>query len=157
MTFQRVARAVENGTIKVKISNAFAAGVGALYHPDTNTIETPPVIGRVNEGLLLHECVHASFDLARTDLLAVDDEAAAYVTDALFFRMTGLTRPRWSNQPHAWAGILADGLLRDYQSGNSPVPSVDDVTWILMRGFIMTNPVYMAGPAGTGGKYLHNG
>jgi hypothetical protein len=157
LSFDRVARAIEHGHITVKVSNTFAAGVGALYHPDTDTIETPPVIGRGNEGLLLHECVHASFDLAKTALPAVDDEAAAYVADALYFRMTGLPRPRWSAMLHAWAGTVADGILSDYQAGNTPIPAVSGFYWQALRIFIATHPVYIAGPAGHGGSYLHDG
>jgi hypothetical protein len=156
-TFHRVARAIDHRRIHVSVATTFPAGVGALYHPDTNTIETPPVIGRVSEGLLLHECTHAAFDLASSAIPAVDDEAASYVVDALYFRMTGLRRPRWNAQLHAFAGVLADALLREYQAGNTPVPAVEPLTWILLRTFIMTHPIYMAGPAGTGGNYLHNG
>jgi hypothetical protein len=157
-SFQAVARAIRRGTISVTVSTAFPAGVGAQYDGSTNSIITPPVIGRVTEGLLLHECTHASFDLASLpNLPAVDDEAASYVVDALYFRMTGLARPRWNAQLHAFAGLLADGLLREYQAGNTRIPAVQAVTWHLLRAFIITNPVYMAGPAGTGGAYMHNG
>jgi hypothetical protein len=156
-TFSSVAQAIESNRIHITVSTTFPAGVGAQYAPDTNTIETPPVIGRVDEGLLLHECTHAAFDLASTAIPAVDDEAAAYVVDALYFRMTGLKRPRWNAQLHAFAGALADGLLDQYQAGTRRVPAVGMITWPLLRLFIMTHPVYMAGPAGTGGNYLHNG
>ncbi|HEX8097676.1 MAG TPA: hypothetical protein VF507_06550, partial [Pyrinomonadaceae bacterium] len=83
-------------------------------------------------------------------------EAAAYVVDALYFRMTGLARNRWNTQLHALAGVVADGLLDEYQAGNTPIPAVGRVSWFLLRLFIMNHPVYMAGPAGTGGSYLHN-
>ena len=88
--FRAVARAIENNHIQVKVVTTFPAGVGALYHPDTNTIETPPLLGRVSDGLLLHECTHAAFDIGHVGIVAVADEAAAYVVDALYFRMTGL-------------------------------------------------------------------
>jgi len=115
VTFQRVAQAIEQNHIHVNVANNFPAGVGALYHSDTNTIDTPPLLGRTSEGLLLHECTHAAFDLGSTGIAAVADEAAAYVVDALYFRMTGLARPRWNAQLHALAGNVADGLLRQYQ------------------------------------------
>lgn len=156
-TFQRVAHAIERNHIHVKVVTNFPAGVGALYHPDTNTIDTPPLLGRTGEGLLLHECTHAAFDLGKVAIAAVADEAAAYVVDALYFRMTGLARPRWNAQLHALAGNLADGLLRQYQRGTHGVPAVDSALWIALGFFIMSHPVYIAGPAGHGGGYFHDG
>ncbi|QYO66850.1 hypothetical protein [Leptolyngbya sp. 7M] len=156
-TFEQVARAVENRRIRVIVSTTFGAGVGALYHPDSNTIETPPVIGRANQGLLLHEAVHAAFDLQRTAIPAVDDEAAAYVADALYFRMTGLARLRWNAQLHAFAGNIADSILRDYQAGRVSIPTADPLLWGILRAFIISNPTYLAGPASNGGSYLHDG
>jgi len=155
--FRAVARAIENNHIQVKVVTTFPAGVGALYHPDTNTIETPPLLGRVSDGLLLHECTHAAFDIGHVGIVAVADEAAAYVVDALYFRMTGLQRPRWNAQLHALAGSVADGLLRQYQQGSPGVPAVDTALWLALGLFIMSHPVYIAGPAGHGGSYLHNG
>ncbi len=156
-SFHKVANAIERNHIHVNVVTTFPAGVGALYHPDTNTVDTPPLIGRVSEGLLLHECTHAAFDLGGVGIAAVSDEAASYVVDALYFRMTGLQRPRWNAQLHALAGSLADGLLRQYQRGDPGVPSVDMALWLALGLFIMSHPIYIAGPAGHGGSYLHNG
>jgi len=156
-TFRRVALAIQNGTIKLKVSTTFPPGVGAQYTPWDNTIETPPVIGRVEEGLLLHECTHASFDIASTAITALHDEAAAYVVDALYFRMTGLTRPRWNAEPHATARQVAAGVLHQYAVGTHHAPPVDAPTWAALLTAIRTHPVYVTGPAGTGGSYLHNG
>jgi len=157
VTFHRVAQAIERNHIQVKVVTNFPAGIGALYHPDTNTVDTPPLLGRVSEGLLLHECTHAAFDLGNVGIAAVADEAAAYVVDALYFRMTGLQRPRWNAQLHALAGNVADGLLRQYQRGSPRVPAVDTAQWLALGFFIMSHPVYIAGPAGHGESYLHNG
>jgi hypothetical protein len=156
-TFQRVAGAIKRGDVHVKVTTTFPAGVGAQYDPSTNTIETPPVIGRVDEGLVLHECTHAFFDLASTAIPALDDEATAYVVDALYFRMTGLPRNRWNAHIHAVAGSVANGLLKNYQAGTPGVPAVDAASWASLRQAIVADPVYINGPAGTGGSYLHNG
>lgn len=156
-TFDRVARAIEGNVVHVTVSRTFPAGVGALYHSDTNTIETPPVIGRADLGLVLHESTHAFFDLASTGLPALDDEAAAYVVDALYFRMTGLPRPRWNARLHSLAGTVAATLLHHYAVGDPGIPTVEPVMWTLLRVAIITDPVYTAGPAGTGGTYMHTG
>lgn len=156
-TFLRVANAIDRRTVSVTVSTTFDPGVGALYHSSTNNIETPPVIGRVNEGLVMHECTHAAFDLTKTAVAAVDDEAASYVVDAMYFRMTGLARPRWNAGLHGLAGNIADGILRAYQAGREPVPTADSVNWNLLRAFLFTHPIYVSGPVGGGGSYLHNG
>ena len=155
-TFLSVARAIERNVIAVTISTALPPGVGAQY-VQPNAIVTPPVIGRVDEGLVLHECTHAAFDLARTAITALDEEAAAYVVDALYFRMTGLVRRRWNAALHAMAGTVADSLLHQYQQGTRGVPAVDPTIWHLLRAVIPVNPVYVGGPAATGGTYPHNG
>jgi hypothetical protein len=132
-------------------------GVGALYHSDTDTFDLPPLIGRADEGLVLHECMHAFYDITLNPIDALHDEASAYVVDALYYRMTGLQRPRWNNAPHPLAGIVADGLLQDYQQGNVPVPSVNNTAWTNLMTVIPTITIYASGPAGTGGSYLRNG
>ncbi len=153
MTFDRVARAIEDGDIHISVTKTFPPGVYAQYDSSTNTILTPPVIGRVDAGMVLHECTHAAFDLARTAVSALDDEAAAYVVDALYFRMTGLPRPRWAGP----AGSVAGGLLHHYALGTRGIPAVDPVLWATLRIFTSTLPIYLKGPAGTGGSYTHDG
>ena len=163
-SFARVARAIESGHMRLQVTNAFPAGVAGEYVSGTpNTLRIKPIVGRVEEGLLLHECTHAIFDLTHTHVTALDDEAASYVVDALYFRMTGLRRPRWNAQPHATAGAVADALLQHYARGTRGIPAVDHASWDALRGQIMVHPVYIAGPAGIlatmlgGGEYPHDG
>ena len=154
-SFQRVARGIETGEIHLDFTTHFDQGVAGLYSSGTpNTLDVAPLIGRSEEGLLLHECTHAVFDLTRTQVTDNEDEAAAYVVDALYFRMTGLRRPRWSGEPHATAGAVADALLRDYQAGNVAVPFVDPDAWNTLRGTVMMHPVYRWGTAGIPGVLL---
>jgi hypothetical protein len=155
--FERVARAIERGNLHVRVVTTFRAGVGAQYRSDTNVIETPPVIGRADQGLILHECTHAYYDLISKNLMAVDDEASAYVVDALFFRMTGLPRPRWNATLHAMAGHVADDLLRQYQAGVYAPPEVSSLLWWPLKLLIASDPVYAPTPASTGGVYLRDG
>ena len=82
---------------------------------------------------MLHECTHAVFDLTQTRVNGNDDEAASYVVDALYFRMTGLRRPRWNAEPHATAGAVADALLRQYQAGTRGIPAIDATAWATLK------------------------
>lgn len=155
--FHRVARAIRHGHIHVTVTTTLPVGVGAQYHTDTDTIEAPRVIGRPDEGLILHECTHAFYDITSNPINALDDEASAYVVDALYYRMTGLTRPRWNNEPHATAGPVADALLQDYQRGAVAVPTVNAAAWANLRNAIRTNGTYTGEPPATGGSYIHDG
>jgi hypothetical protein len=155
--FERVARAIERGDVHIVIKTNLPPDVGAQYFQVGNRLEVPPVIGREQEGLVLHECLHAAFDLARSPVNALDEEAASYVVDALYFRMTNLTGRRWNNITHTSAGVVASGLLHQYQVGRSAFPAVDTATWNALRGVVSTYPIYVSGPAGTGGSYPHNG
>jgi hypothetical protein len=163
VSFRHVAHAIETGHVHLDVTNAFPAGVAGQYVSGTpNTLRVKPIIGRVEEGLVLHECTHAIFDLTHTHVAAIDDEAASYVVDALYFRMTGLPRPRWNAPTHATAGAVADRLLRHYAVGTRGIPTIDMASWNALRGTIMVRPIYINGPAGIlgtllGSQYPHDG
>jgi hypothetical protein len=164
VSFRHVANAIERGHVHLDVTNAFPPGVAGQYVSGTpNTLRIKPIIGRVEEGLVLHECTHAVFDLTHTRVNGNDDEAASYVVDALYFRMTGLRRPRWNAEPHATAGAVADALLRQYQAGTRGIPAIDATAWTTLKQQIALHPVYVTGPAGIFGslfgptEYPHDG
>ena len=163
VSFNRVATAIESGQMRIDVTNAFPPGVAGQYISGTpNTLRIKPLAGRVESGLVLHECTHAVFDLTQTHVTANDDEAASYVVDALYFRMTGLKHPRWNAEPHATAGAVADALLRRYAAGTRGIPALDTDTWNALKLQIMLHPVYFWGPAGVlgtvgGQEYPHDG
>jgi len=166
VSFRHVATAIERGTMRLDVTNAFPPGVAGQYISGTpNTLRIKPISGRIEEGLVLHECTHAIFDLTHTHVTANDDEAASYVVDALYFRMTGLRRPRWNGEPHATAGAVADALLRNYAVGTRGIPAIDAPSWNNLKATIMLHPVYntpITHPAGVlgsllGGEYPHDG
>lgn len=156
-SFERVARAIDRNVVHVTPTTAFPPGVAAQYDGTSNTILTARILGRIDQGLVLHECGHAYFDITSTGITALDEESACYVIDALYFRMTGLARPRWNAALHAMAGTITDGILAHYAAGNPGVPAVDPLLWNALRLITIVHPVYIAGPAGTGGSYTHNG
>jgi hypothetical protein len=164
VSFRHVANAIERGHLRLDVTNTFPPGVAGQYVSGTpNTLRIKPISGRVEEGLVLHECTHAIFDLTHTRVNGNDDEAASYVVDALYFRMTGLRRPRWSGEPHATAGAVADALLREYQAGTRGIPAIDATAWNNLKFQISLHPVYVTGPAGILGslfgptEYPHDG
>jgi hypothetical protein len=154
-SFDTVAQAVEDRRVTVEFTTNQPDGVGAQYSP-ANTASTPPVSGHISSPplhgraqrlLMIHECTHAFFDLTRTSITAVDDEAASYVVAALYGRMTGLISSRWTPNTRA-ARTIVEGLLRHYATGAAGVPSVNAAGWDALRWVIMTHPIYANGPAG---------
>ena len=67
--FATVASAIQTGKIKVTPQAVFAPGVGAEYHPGavpggpSGELLIPPLFGREQEGMAMHELTHAFFDL----------------------------------------------------------------------------------------------
>ncbi len=136
-SFRRVADALESGRLTLSTDmSVLPAGAAALYNSATNTLSTRALRGRVERGLFLHEAVHASMDLSLggRGITTIDNEAAAYTTDALYFRMMGLARSRWSASLHAAAGTVADGLLRQHE--------VDTAALNALRTAITNHPLY---------------
>ena len=138
-----------------------AAGVAAQYNDvarpradgtvvRANTLEINPVLGRFDEATVVHECLHAAYDLLRTGLDGDAEEASAYVCTALYCRMTGLPRPRWANgQIYANAELTAQTLLKQYQKGDPGIPFVGEDEWRMLRAGVGLHPVYASGgPAG---------
>jgi len=153
-TFDRVARAIERGKVDVTINNTLGQGIARYLQP--NNIETHSVIGRLAEGAVLHESLHAYFDLARTDISPLDEETAGFVIDALYFRMTGLSSARWHSRIERQAAVVADDLLAHYAAGISPIPAVNPIPWLILRGVIYTHPHY-AKTVRSPGNYPHDG
>lgn len=115
-TFRRVAQAIESGTVSLTIlpqSQMPLNGSGAVYYSVAGVSNNPAYVnlyganisanslfsqesfGRVEEGMLIHESVHASLDLTRSSgILTVFEEAACYIAEVLHNRRNGLSRSR---------------------------------------------------------------
>jgi hypothetical protein len=160
-SFHTVAKAIEDGQISVQFVQNFAEAnndVVATYNGTTNILTTRPLIHREEQGLVLHECTHAAFDLTHTVISGLDEEAAAFLVYALYFRMSGLVRHRWNLSPHPEAGAVADGLLHQYAVGTHGVPAVDASAWAILRIAVLANPAYGRDRAQfMGGSYMHDG
>src|SRR5262249_42291402 len=132
------------------------AGVGAEYCAQAirtrgisaNTLRVPPQIGRMEQGSLLHESVHASFDLTRSGgVNAADEEAAAYITEYIYYRRTGLAPQRVVNDAITRAARpIADAVIRRQPIATSGVAA--------LSAAISRDPVYVGMPTG---PYLQDG
>jgi len=167
-TFQRVASGIRANLVHVQIATEFPPNTGAQYFaaadltnrppvPRANTVLMPPTLGRVGEATAVHECVHAAYDLFKTNINAWDEEASAYVAHILYCRMVGLPQPRWSTTIRDVAALVVDTILSDYQKGDVRIPAVSRINWELLRYAIFTSPTYVGGPVQSQTNYNHDG
>ncbi|MBL8587032.1 MAG: hypothetical protein JNK46_00745 [Methylobacteriaceae bacterium] len=152
--FTTVAEKIDNGHITVQTGNTGDAA--ATYMGSTNTITTPPLTGRFAQGNFVHESLHAYFDMARSGVPALDDEAACYITEVLYVRMMGLREQHWSSPSRLAAKPIVTGILQAYMRGVRE-PEVNFTQWLALRDVIRNRPIYVNGPAGTGGSYTQDG
>lgn len=174
-TFHVVARAIRSGQVLVRAPSDLDAGVAAQYNDvarirkngtvvAANTLEIGAVTGRLEEAFVVHESLHAAYDLLRTGLDANSEEASAHVCTGLYCRMTGLPLPRWANDAlFSNAERAAQTLLKQYQQGNPGIPWVGDAEWSALKASVALHPAYLfKGPAGIfgllfGQQYTHDG
>ena len=174
-TFHRVAHAIKSGRVIIRPPTDLAVGVAAQYNDvarvrangtavRANTLEIVSVTGRFDEATIVHESLHAAYDLLRTGLDGNAEEASAYVCTALYCRMTGLPKPRWANgQIFGSAERVAQSLLAQYQIGDVAIPTVGEKEWEVLRLGVALHPVYrFNGPGGVWGlllgqQYTHDG
>ena len=175
-TFHRVARAIRSGAVIVRRPTDLDPTAGAQYNDvartrqdgtvvRANTLELNAVTGRFDEATIVHESLHAAYDLQRTaGLDANSEEASAITCTALCCRMTGLPLPRWTgSRIFANAERVAQTLLSQYQKGDRGIPMVGAAEWKTLRMGVLLEPAYfMKGPAGLFGtlasvQYTHDG
>ncbi len=101
-SFRRVANAIEEDTIHIVEANVPAgrAKYSAWNNPakdeaaNTFYIGAGPRWSRAFDALLVHESVHASFDLTRASLPWLDNEIAAYIAQGYYLRNSGFNAAR---------------------------------------------------------------
>lgn len=155
-TFQRVAQAIENGTISLTIlpqSQIPLNGAGAVYYSVAGVSNNPSYVsiygpniaanslfsqdsfGRVEEGMLIHESVHASLDLTRSSgNLTVFEEAACYVAEVLHNRRHGLSRSRINETIRVATLPVVNSII---ETGNANPAAVTNLI-----NTITTHPLY---------------
>ena len=163
-TFHHVARAIVSGRVTVQSPTNLPPSVAAQYVGRANTLQIRSVAGRLNEAQVVHESLHAAYDLLRTGIDANAEEASAYVCSALYLRMTGRFRAAWGND-QIWgaAGRVAQTLLSQYQKGHPGIPMVGEHEWRMLRAGVGLHPLYTGLPSGIftgwvlGQQYTHDG
>lgn len=164
-TFQHVVLAIQSGKVKVRPKRDFRRGFSAQYDAFDNVLEVKRVAGRVNEAYVVHESLHAAYDLLRTGIDDNAEESSAYICSALYVCMTGLRAKVEEAKSPIWhsAGRVALKLLEQYQKGDPGIPMVDEHEWRMLRAAVGLSPDYADRLAGIltgwvlGMQSLHDG
>ncbi|QQS40916.1 MAG: hypothetical protein IPM63_16345 [Acidobacteriota bacterium] len=134
-SFQRVSDAIENNSVSI-VEGGVAAG-WAQYDSGNNTFSVGPGQhwSRAFNALLVHEAVHASFDLSRSSLPWLDNETAAYIAQGYYLRNSGFSRNRLNTTGQPYLGLMiVDSII----SGGSP-----DQFWISqLHGSLLSSRQY---------------
>ena len=143
-SFETVATAIDAGKVNVSQVTTLPAGVGAQYTGTGtgNLMEVPQIVGRVQEAYVMHECLHAYFDLIKSNVQDVPEEAAAYVIADLYAKMTNLKDDRLSGTPFDEARPLASAILKHQARGSAGVPVVDATAWATLIAAVRSVPDY---------------
>lgn len=121
-TFQRVADAVQNDTIGIVQGGGVPDGM-AMYAARENVMKGHEAntfyfgrndrSSRIFNALVVHESVHASFDLTRTTIPWLDNETTAFIAQGYYLRNSGLDRSRLITGSEPYLGMmLVDSIAR---------------------------------------------
>ena len=143
-TFTRVADALQANRINVVEGRfntdiaSYSARADSSRDLAANTfyLGRNPRYSRLFNALIVHESVHASFDLTRSTLPWVDNECAAYIAQAYYARNSGLPRLAFQYGSQAIIGYsVVEGIRSESSS---------DVDFFLaaLRDSLRTDPLY---------------
>jgi hypothetical protein len=141
-SFRRVSAAIQDGTITVA-EGGVAAG-WAQYNARNNTfsVSTGEHWSRAFNALLVHESVHAAFDLSRSTLPWLDNETAAYIAQGFYLRNSGFSRSRLDELGQPYLGVLiVDSII---QTGSPDSTLIQE-----MHGTLLSSPDYHSYIRGT--------
>jgi hypothetical protein len=134
-SFRRVAQAISDDAIHV-ISGGVANG-WAQYDARTNSfnIGAGEHWSRAFDALLVHESVHAAFDLSYSSLPWLDNETAAYVAQGYYLRNSGFSSSRLDHLGQPYLGLMiVDSIVRGEGA---------DGSWMdELRGSLLSSPQY---------------
>ena len=143
-SFARVADALRSGSIGV-VEGRFpndiamyssAADTANGFAANTFYLGNNPRYSRLFNALICHEAVHASFDLTRSTIPWIDNEAAGYIAQAYYARNSGLPRLSYEYGSHS---ILAYSVVEGMRAGNA-----SDISFFLgrLRDSLNADPMY---------------
>ena len=126
----------EKKTRTLVVREKFEEGVAALYYKATNTMEVglDAVNSRMWKGYVIHEAVHAWIDKSKLRPLRVENEAIAYIAQAVYYRRVGMGRSRFSSDIYLTARDIGNAII----SGQTPPAAL----LTKLKNAILASPTY---------------
>ena len=123
-------------TRRVVVRQGFDNGAAATYNPKTNTMEvgTDAINSRIWKGYVIHEAVHAWIDKSKLKPLFVDNEAVAYIAQAIYYRRVGVARHRFTTPAYLAARDVGNLII----NGQNPPTAL--IT--RLKTAILSSPTY---------------
>jgi hypothetical protein len=146
-TLSQVADALANESTSI-VENAFTTDI-AMYSSradngraaNTFYLGRNPRWSRNFNGLIVHESLHAYFDLRRTTIPWIDNEAAAYIAQGYYLRNSGYSRDRLQFGSQTSIGYA---LVNEIFLGNDTQFFLD-----ALRNSLNADPLYHSYISGT--------
>lgn len=118
----KVADAIDNEDIMVRLKGTGSAAVGAAYDVLYDSLELSPSFSVANardQGFLIHECTHAILDIQTLGShSAYEDEAVGYLAEAVFLEAAG--QPPLGSQA---IRTVSHGIARTVLAGTYWIPA----------------------------------
>ncbi len=146
-SFRRVAEAIEDNSVRVQTGGVAEGWAKYSARAEGSSAANTFYIGANNyssrdfDGLIVHEAVHASFDLTSTTLPWIDNESAAYIAQGYYLRNSGYRTSRMNQTGMPYLGRM---IVNDIISGG------DTAFWIeALRNSLLSDPQYHSYIRGT--------
>ncbi len=123
-TFRRVANAIEANEISIHMGGVppevakYSARAEGGSAANTLYIGTNLYSSRDFDGLIVHEAVHASFDLTSTRIEWIDNEAVAYIAQGYYLRNSGFPMNRMNTMGMPYFGRMIVNAIRNGEDPN---------------------------------------
>ena len=158
-SFRRLVALIVSDKITVVADPTLTTSKGA-WDSSTNTLTVATILGRDGEATVVHECLHGLFDIEGTSVLVAQEEAACYVVDVLYYKMTGFKESRYLNGKamaiKKAAQPVADTILAGSATGFGNPTAVDPAQFGAVVTAVLAIPYY-ANAAQGGAAYTHDG
>lgn len=147
-SFRRVAQAIEENNIQVQTGGVadgwakYSARAEGTSAANTFYIGANNTSSRDFDGLIVHEAVHASFDLTSTTLPWIDNEVAAYVAQGYYLRNSGYSTSRMDTLGMPYLGRM---IVNEIRNGGE----VNGFWMEQLRNSLLSDPTYHSYIRGT--------
>lgn len=147
-SFRRVAQALEEDRIHVQTGGVrdgwakYSARAEGTSAANTFYIGANNLSSRDFDGLIVHEAVHASFDLTSSQIPWLDNEIAAYIAQGYYLRNSGYSTARMDTLGMPYLGRM---IVNEIRSGGD----VQGFWMEQLRDSLLSDPQYHSYIRGT--------